>query len=74
MAKLYPNIKTEHRIVDIATAQVASKPQSYDVIVTLNLYGDIISDVAAEVVSYLLPGSVFSVDGPRSTGATAAAT
>ena len=49
VAKLYPNIKTEHRIVDIATAQVASKPASYDVIVTLNLYGDIISDVAAEV-------------------------
>lgn len=49
MASKYPDIETEHRIVDIATAQVASKPHIFDVIVTLNLYGDIISDVAAEV-------------------------
>lgn len=48
-AKQYPHIESEHRIVDIATAQVASKPHLFDVIVTLNLYGDIISDVAAEV-------------------------
>jgi isocitrate dehydrogenase len=49
MAKQYPTIKTDHQIVDIATARVAAKPSSYDVIVTSNLYGDIISDVAAEV-------------------------
>ena len=49
MAPLYPDIQTDHQIVDIATARVAARPQNYDVIVTLNLYGDIISDVAAEV-------------------------
>jgi isocitrate dehydrogenase len=49
MAKQYPQIQCEHQIVDIATARVAAKPQNYDVIVTSNLYGDIISDVAAEV-------------------------
>lgn len=49
MAQSYPDIKTNHEIVDIATARVAARPQNYDVIVTLNLYGDIISDVAAEV-------------------------
>ncbi len=49
MAKQYPDIQTNHEIVDIATARVAARPQNYDVIVTLNLYGDIISDVAAEV-------------------------
>eukprot|EP00730_Choanoeca_flexa_P011360 TRINITY_DN2478_c0_g1_i1.p1 TRINITY_DN2478_c0_g1~~TRINITY_DN2478_c0_g1_i1.p1 ORF type:complete len:529 (+),score=141.12 TRINITY_DN2478_c0_g1_i1:65-1651(+) len=48
-AEQYPHLESEHRIVDIATAQVASKPHLFDVIVTLNLYGDIISDVAAEV-------------------------
>ncbi|EDQ92104.1 uncharacterized protein MONBRDRAFT_31232 [Monosiga brevicollis MX1] len=48
-ADQYPTLESEHRIVDIATAQVASKPHLFDVIVTLNLYGDIISDVAAEV-------------------------
>jgi isocitrate dehydrogenase len=49
MAKEYPHIQTDHQIVDIATARVAAKPHQYDVIVTSNLYGDIISDVAAEV-------------------------
>ncbi|MCC7260838.1 MAG: NADP-dependent isocitrate dehydrogenase [Alphaproteobacteria bacterium] len=45
----YPQIKNEHYIIDIGTARIASKPQVFDVIVTTNLYGDIISDVAAEV-------------------------
>lgn len=44
----YPEIETEHMIIDIATARYASKPQMFDVLVTENLYGDIISDVAAE--------------------------
>jgi isocitrate dehydrogenase len=50
IAKLYPEIKTDSIIVDIGTARVASRPEMFDVIVTENLYGDIISDVAAEVV------------------------
>lgn len=45
----YPEIENEHLIVDIGTALVACKPERFDVIVTLNLYGDIISDVAAQV-------------------------
>lgn len=45
----YPNIATDHYIVDIGTARLASKPGIFDVIVTSNLYGDIISDVVAEV-------------------------
>ena len=45
----YPEIETEHLIVDIGTALIASNPERFDVIVTLNLYGDIISDVAAQV-------------------------
>lgn len=49
MAKEYPSIQTDHQIVDIATARIAAKPGNYDVVVTSNLYGDIISDVAAEV-------------------------
>lgn len=46
----YPNIQNEHLIVDIGTALVATQPERFDVIVTSNLYGDIISDVAAQVV------------------------
>jgi isocitrate dehydrogenase len=49
IAKEYPNITTDHYIIDIGTARLAAKPEIFDVIVTLNLYGDIISDVAAEI-------------------------
>lgn len=46
----YPDIMHDHLIVDIGTALIATHPEQFDVIVTLNLYGDIISDVAAQVV------------------------
>lgn len=49
LSRQYPSIQTEHQIVDIATARIAAHPERYDVVVTLNLYGDILSDVAAEV-------------------------
>jgi isocitrate dehydrogenase len=45
----YPEIQSDHWIIDIGSAVVASRPESLDVVVTLNLYGDIISDIAAEV-------------------------
>ncbi|NJS14245.1 MAG: NADP-dependent isocitrate dehydrogenase [Sphingopyxis sp.] len=45
----YPNIVQEHMIVDIAAARIATEPYRFDVIVTPNLYGDILSDIAAEV-------------------------
>lgn len=45
----YPNLEKEHYIVDIGAARIASRPQVFDVIVTENLYGDIISDIAADV-------------------------
>lgn len=45
----YPDIEKEHYIIDIGTARIADNPEHFDVVVTLNLYGDIISDVAAEV-------------------------
>lgn len=45
----YPEIEAEHYIIDIGTARLADQPERFDVIVTPNLYGDIISDVAAEV-------------------------
>ncbi len=45
----YPQISTDHYIIDIGAAKLASDPERFDVIVTLNLYGDIISDIAADV-------------------------
>lgn len=49
IAKEYPQIEADHYIVDIGSARIASKPHVFDVIVTENLFGDIISDIAAEV-------------------------
>ncbi len=49
IAPEYPEIETAHMIVDIGAAKIASKPSLFDVVVTENLYGDIISDIAAEV-------------------------
>ncbi|MFA1689135.1 NADP-dependent isocitrate dehydrogenase [Candidatus Rickettsia barbariae] len=49
IAKEYPQINNAHYIIDIGTARLATKPEIFDVIVTSNLYGDIISDVAAEI-------------------------
>ena len=49
VAAEYPDIKNNHYIVDIGAAKIANKPELFDVIVTLNLYGDILSDIASEV-------------------------
>jgi isocitrate dehydrogenase len=49
IAQEYPEIETDHKIIDIGSALLADSPQDFDVIVTLNLYGDIISDIAAQV-------------------------
>ena len=48
IAEEYPEIEAEHRIIDIGAALVGARPDSFDVIVAPNLYGDIISDIAAE--------------------------
>jgi isocitrate dehydrogenase len=45
----YPNIEKEHWIVDIGAAKMADTPEAFDVIVMPNLYGDILSDVAAQI-------------------------
>jgi len=49
VAKDFPEIETEHMIIDIGSARLATRPGSFDVIVAPNLYGDIISDIAADV-------------------------
>ncbi len=49
VAASYPQIENEHWIVDIGTAKLATDPERFDVVVTPNLYGDIISDITAEL-------------------------
>jgi isocitrate dehydrogenase len=45
----YPDIESDHFIIDIGSAMLAAQPEQFDVIVTLNLYGDIISDITAQI-------------------------
>ena len=45
----YPEIEKEHWIVDIGAAKLADTPELFDVVVMPNLYGDILSDVAAQI-------------------------
>jgi isocitrate dehydrogenase len=45
----YPEIESDHWIIDIGSAKMSDTPEEFDVIVTLNLYGDIISDIAAQI-------------------------
>ena len=49
IAAEYPAIENEHWIVDIGAAKMADTPEAFDVIVMPNLYGDILSDVAAQI-------------------------
>ena len=49
IAKEYPDIAHDHWIVDIGAAKLASTPEIFDVIVMPNLYGDILSDIAAQI-------------------------
>jgi isocitrate dehydrogenase len=49
VAPEYPDIEADHYIIDIGAAMLAAQPERFDVIVTLNLYGDIISDITAQV-------------------------
>lgn len=49
----YPNITLEETIIDNMCMQLVTKPEKYKVIVTMNLYGDILSDLAAGLVGGL---------------------
>ena len=49
VAAEYPDLKADSMIVDIGMARLANAPELFDVIVLPNLYGDILSDIAAEI-------------------------
>ncbi len=48
-AKAYPNIEADSMIIDIGTARIADDPSPFDVVLLPNLYGDIVSDVTAQI-------------------------
>jgi len=49
IANFYPDIEFDHQIIDIGMARVADTPEQFDVVLVPNLYGDILSDVAAQI-------------------------
>ncbi len=49
IAQEYPELEANSQIIDIGAANLADRPQNFDVVVTLNLYGDIISDIVAQI-------------------------
>jgi len=53
VAKLYPDISFNEQYVDAAAMRLIKEPQKFDVIVTTNMFGDILSDEAAQLVGGL---------------------
>ena len=66
VAKDYPGIQLEHMLVDNAAMQLIKNPRQFDVIVTENMFGDILSDEASVLTGSLgmLPSASISMDGP----------
>ena len=65
VARDYPDIEFEDRIVDNMCMQLVQKPELYDVLVLPNLYGDIVSDLCAGLVGGLgvAPGANIGIKG-----------
>jgi len=53
VGKMYPDVKIEEFYIDTAVMDIVRRPEHFDVILTTNLYGDILSDIAAYVVGGL---------------------
>jgi 3-isopropylmalate dehydrogenase len=66
MAPSYPDVTVEHMLVDNAAMQLATNPEQFDVLVTENMFGDILSDLAAAVTGGLglAPSASLSDGGP----------
>jgi isocitrate dehydrogenase (NAD+) len=64
VAKEYPDVQFEDRIVDNMCMQLVQKPEIYDVLVLPNLYGDILSDLSAGLIGGLgvAPGANIGKD------------
>ncbi len=62
----YDDVEVEHMLVDNAAMQLASAPERFDVLVTENMFGDILSDLAAAVTGGLglAPSASLSDEGP----------
>jgi 3-isopropylmalate dehydrogenase len=66
MSTVYPNVKLEHMYVDNAAMQLTLKPTQFDVMLTTNMFGDILSDAASALVGSigLVPSASFGTSAP----------
>jgi 3-isopropylmalate dehydrogenase len=66
LAPEYPDVQVEHMLVDNAAMQLAMAPEQFDVLVTENMFGDILSDLAAAMTGGLglAPSASLSDGGP----------
>src|SRR3954454_8140382 len=64
-ANVYPEVEVEHLLVDAAAMKLITQPNHFDVIVTENLFGDILSDEASVLTGSLgmLPSASIRTDG-----------
>ncbi len=66
VAKDFPGVQLEHMLVDNAAMQLIKNPRQFDVVVTENMFGDILSDEASVLTGSLgmLPSASVSIEGP----------
>src|SRR5580700_8044146 len=66
MSAVYPAVKLEHMYVDNAAMQLTLRPSQFDVILSTNMFGDILSDAAAALVGSigLIPSASFGTSAP----------
>jgi 3-isopropylmalate dehydrogenase len=66
VSTVYPNVKLEHMYVDNASMQLMLRPAQFDVILSTNMFGDILSDEAAALVGSigLIPSASFGSSAP----------
>lgn len=64
VAKKYPQIEFDEKIIDAACMHMVMKPEQFDVVVTTNMFGDILSDLTAGLVGGLglIPGANIGAD------------
>lgn len=67
VSESYPDVTVEHLLVDACSMHLITRPTQFDVIVTENLFGDILSDEASVIPGSLglSPSASFSTEGPR---------
>jgi len=68
VAKAYPDVALDHLLVDNAAMQLVRDPRAFDVIVTENMFGDILSDEAAMITGTIGTAASAALGGAPDAG------